>query len=354
MQGPPGVGRRPAEGTGGDKGGVSASHRAHASRTPELDSERVGRTPCGPGRRFIRTRGGPRKLVVGTDLLAGADPRPDRRSRAARTALRERNEARCRRILDASTPLEIGDLPWGEGCPPLASAVIETLVYMRDVEGFTDRYLVGLAAHRTTLGDPLIRRFLDVWRTEEAGHTAALERFLDWYGRAHSVDIPTRQPPPAATATWYERALAHVGGLFGATVAAAHMTWGAANELLTLNGYRLLADRCRHPLLAELLRRIAAQEARHFSFYFLQAEWRLASSRLIRTAVHRVLSRAWTPVGIGEGFKTPGEFARVLRFLGDGDDGRRTITRMDNRFAALPGLDGLRIYSSAATSLAAA
>lgn len=262
-------------------------------------------------------------------------------------AMRDRNEARCQRILDRSAPLEVDDLDW-DTCNDvsLEQSVIETLVYMRDVEGFTDRDLVGLTAHRTTLSDPIIRRFLDIWRTEERGHADAIDRFLCWYGERHGQRIPPRQLPPPAVARSSERALARLGGPVGTVVAAAHMTWGAANELLTLNGYRILADRCGHTLLADLLRRIAAQEARHFSFYLLQAEWRLGSSQLARIALRRVLSRAWTPVGIGEGYKSATEFARVLDYLGDGDDGRQLLLRMDRRFSALPGMSCLRIFET--------
>ncbi|HUR78076.1 MAG TPA: hypothetical protein VMZ22_09015 [Acidimicrobiales bacterium] len=284
-----------------------------------------------------------------TALTTSTHRRP---TRHALGALRHRNESRCAAILETSSALPIDDLPWGETSPTVDAEVINTLVYMRDVEGFTDRYLVGLAAHRTTLGDRLIGPFLDKWRREEAGHTAALERFLRWYEPHHDANVPERQMPPPAEAAWHERVLAHVGGTFGATVAAAHMTWGAANELLTLNGYRLLADRCAHPLLASMLRRIAAQESRHYSFYLLQAEWRLASSRVARIALRQVLQHAWTPVGIGEGYKSADEFARVLRYLATGPEGSGLLRRMDNRFAALPGLGDLRIFTAAAEALA--
>lgn len=270
-----------------------------------------------------------------------------------RGALRRHNEARCARIVDSAAPLVVDDLAWDAvGSVELDDGVLASLVYMRDVEGFTDRDLVGLTAHRTTLGDPLIRRFLAIWRAEEAGHTQAIDTFLVRYGAARSVAIPSRQLPPPAVAPWRERVLARIGGPVGDVVAAAHMAWGAANELLTLNGYRLLADRCDHPLLAELLRRIAAQEARHYSFYLLQAEWRLAASRAARAALPRVLRRTWTPVGVGEGYKQPAEFAAVLAYLGAGEDGEAAIARMDRRFAALPGFDGLQIYRRARASLA--
>jgi hypothetical protein len=127
------------------------------------------------------------------------------------------------------------------------------------------------------------------------------------------------------------------------------MAWGAANELLTMNGYRILADQCGHPMLAEMLRRIAAQESRHYSFYLLQAEWRLADSRLARFVLPRILDGSWTPVGVGDGYKTAEEFQRVLAVLNARPESEKIIDRMDRRFAALPGFERLRIYRQAAT-----
>lgn len=276
------------------------------------------------------------------------------RSRSSWRDVRARNEARCTRILDTAAALEVDDLAWDDvGAVVLDDRVIRSLVYMRDVEGFTDRYLVGLAAHRTTLGDRLIGRFLDLWRTEEAGHARALDLYLRRYGAARGVAIAPRQLPPPAVAAAHERLIAHVGGPVGRVVAAGHMAWGAANELLTLNGYRLLAARCGDPVLVALLDRIAAQEARHYSFYLLQAEWRLARSAAARTVLRRVLRGAWTPVGVGDGFKTAQEFADVAAYLASGVDGQRAVHRMDRRFSALPGFGELRIYERAASPMMA-
>jgi hypothetical protein len=225
---------------------------------------------------------------------------------------------------------------------------------MRDVEGFTDTYVVGLAAHKTTLADPIVRDFLAVWQAEELVHSEAIARFLDAYADATGVTVASRLAAPIRDVRRHERALARIGGPVGTVVAAAHMTWGAANELLTMNGYRLLADECGHPMLAELLRRIAAQEARHYSFYLLQAEWRLASSSLARFMLPRLMDGSWTPVGVGDGFKTRDEFQRVLDVLGRQTQSTRVIDRMDRRFAALPGLGRLRIYRDATSPSRAA
>jgi rubrerythrin len=263
------------------------------------------------------------------------------------------NEQRCRRLLERSELLAYDDLDWTTvGDHELAPGVIDTLVYMRDVEGFTDSYVVGLAAHRTTLADPLVRDFLTAWQAEEAVHAEAIGHFLEVYAEAHRIDIPMRAASPTPKVPAYERALARIGGPVGRLVGAAHMAWGAANEQLTMNGYRLLADQCDHPVLADLLRRIAAQESRHYSFYLLQAEWRLASSRLARFVLPRFLDGTWTPVGVGDGYKTDAEFRRVLEVLTARPESERIIDRMDRRFAALPGFDRLRIYRDAVAAAA--
>jgi rubrerythrin len=240
----------------------------------------------------------------------------------------------------------IGDRPVSEG-------VLETLVYMRDVEGFTDSYVVGLGAHKNTLRDPTVAAFLEVWQAEEAAHSRAIDAFLTSYAAATGVAVPSPAVAPVPQVPTYERVLAQLGGPVGRLVTAAHMTWGAANELLTMNGYRLLADQCEHPVLAELLRRIAAQESRHYSFYLLQAQWRLAESRLARTVIARIMGGSWTPVGVGDGYKTSDEFQRVLAVLISRPESEKIIDRMDSRFSQLPGLERLRIFRAAAIPIAA-
>ncbi|MDQ6696109.1 MAG: ferritin-like domain-containing protein [Actinomycetota bacterium] len=266
-------------------------------------------------------------------------------------SLRENNERRCRHLLDRSELLAVNDLDWSHvGAHELAPGVIDTLVYMRDVEGFTGSYLVGLGAHRTTLADPLVATFFGVWEAEEAEHASTIGRFLNEYASERGIKIAPPQTAKAPRVAMYKRVLTRIGGPFGRLVATAHMTWGAANELLTMNGYRLLADQCEHPVLAEILRRIADQESRHYSFYLLQAQWRLASSWLARRVLPRFFGGAWTPVGVGAGYKTLEEFQRVLAVLHERPETRRVIDRMDRRFASLPGFGGLHIFRTASVA----
>lgn len=260
--------------------------------------------------------------------------------------LRDNNERRSARLLARSELLDTSGLEWGGvGEHPVAPAVIECLVYMRDVEAFTNRYLTGLVAHPATLADPLVSAFLPIWQAEEGAHADALSRYLYRYAARTGTTIPAAQAPPPVPAS--ERWLVAATRPVGHVVTAAHMLWGAANELLTMTGYRLLAARCGEPTLAELLRRIAAQESRHYAFYRLQAEWRLAASRLGRAVLPRIMRRAWTPVGVGDGFKARGEFDRVLAFLSTDERGRAAAETMDGAFRRLPGCGELRIFHTA-------
>ena len=114
-----------------------------------------------------------------------------------RRALRAQNEARCERLVARSALLEVDDLAWHEvGSQPVDDRVLACLVYMRDVEGFTDRDFVGVVAHPNTLGDPLIARFLAAWRSEEAAHARAIDRYLTTYAERQGAVLPTMQRPP--------------------------------------------------------------------------------------------------------------------------------------------------------------
>jgi hypothetical protein len=138
--------------------------------------------------------------------------------------VRDRNEKRCERILEGADPMDGSDVDWGRVASyDLDADTIGCLVYMRDVEAFVDRELVGLPGHPNTVGDPLIRRFLDVWRAEEHGHATVLARFLDTYAADRGVAVPARQPTPLAEPSRMERALVHIGGPIADTVTAS--TW---------------------------------------------------------------------------------------------------------------------------------
>jgi len=263
-----------------------------------------------------------------------------------RNDLRADNERRCERLLRRSSLLDTDGIEWGAvGRRRVSDDVLACLVYMRDVEAFTNRYLDGIVAHPNTLADPLISEFLPIWQREEGAHANALAAYLDRYAAATGHALPALQPAPPLKRS--ERWLVALTHPVGHVVTAAHMTWGAANELLTMTGYRLLARRCGDPVLTDLLQRIAAQESRHYGFYRLQAEWRLAESGLARRVLTWIMRRSWTPVGVGDGFKRPDEFDRVLRFLASDQRGRDAAVQMDGAMGRLPGCSRLQIFERA-------
>ena len=259
------------------------------------------------------------------------------------------NERRCARLVAKSALLDTRDIRW-EDAPAveLDDEAIACLVYMRDVEGFTNRDLTGFAGHPATLADPLIAEFLHAWRAEEAEHARALGLFLDSYCAGRDRPVPPMQPAPSSTPPLSERLLVTLSRPVGHVVTAAHMTWGALNELLTMTGYRLLARRCAHPLLDQLLARIAAQESRHYSFYLLQAEWRLHASRLARGVLPALIRRSWTPVGVGGDYKQPAEFDQVMTYLAGGAAGHDVVRALDRKVGRLPGFAGVQPFAAAA------
>lgn len=100
---------------------------------------------------------------------------------------------------------------------------------------------------------------------------------IDAYvGRSRAVDraaidwaaVPRYPVPPEAL-----RAIRFMPDIESHTIifCAVHRTWGAINELTALTGYRRLAALTDHPVLADLLERIALDESRHFFFYYPHA-----------------------------------------------------------------------------------
>jgi hypothetical protein len=131
---------------------------------------------------------------------------------------------------------------------------------------------------------------------------------------------------------------------------AVHMTWGAVNEWTTQAGYARLAQRCDHPVLAEMLRRIMRQEGRHIDFYAAQATKRLSNNRRAQWLTRQALTRFWAPVG-SDVMPEP-EVRHLISYLFGGDDGKAMAARIDRRIDTLPGLAGLDLIENARLSLA--
>lgn len=251
------------------------------------------------------------------------------------------------------TPKYVDTIPWDDVANhELKAEFIPVLVYMRDVEKFTEVFYKELRLTPTGR-DPIIRRFMEKWSVEENLHGELINRFLIEAG------IP-------ASDKWYEEAKENipvsyrisskvsslVSNCFGKDFSAVHMTWGAINELTTLSGYRRLWELAKHPVLEYLLKAIAREEATHSFFYWSLARMKLERSNKAQELTKFIVNRFWTPVG--EGIKTKNESHYVLQTLFNGLEGVKAMdTYVNRRIAELPGLADMRRiteYVAAATN----
>jgi rubrerythrin len=265
------------------------------------------------------------------------------------------------RYLRASAKVDLTGIAWERiGEHPLSPAEVRTLTYMMDIESHTVVYLRDLLATRAAF-QPDVTAFLSCWVYEELWHGEAISRFLGEAG--HPVgsdgDLPTIDAPLPSRLernTWIRRSLgrgatlAHLGTMAGSRLLgedfiAVHMTWGAVNELSTLNGYQRLIATTEHPVLVELLKRIIKDERRHFAFYRAQARMRLADSRRARTVTRWAMDHLWAPVGTGVRPQSETDFA--IGYLFDGPDGAAAIEDMDATVRELPGFADAHLFRDA-------
>jgi hypothetical protein len=243
--------------------------------------------------------------------------------------------------LGRSGALDLSAIEWAE-VPrhPVTPETIRTLRYMQDIESHTIVYLRSLLATRA-IDDPDVARFLACWVYEETFHGLALERFLAAAG--HPIGpraTPRGYEPPVR---WLEARTTALLSRLWPDFCAVHMVWGAINELTTLTGYRRLAARAGHPVLTSLLERITLDEARHFFFYYRQAELRLrrpAAARIARLLVDRF----WAPVG--SGVQPSGELVFMAGYLFAGSRGRAAAHRADETIRKLPGFATVRLLEN--------
>src|SRR5207247_5849133 len=183
---------------------------------------------------------------------------------------------------------------------------------------------------RRAMDDPEVATFLACWFYEETFPGRALARVLAAAG--HPVT-----PRPRSRESFFQwaeaRATAVVARLWPDFVGV-HMAWGAINELTTLIGYQRLSQVAGHPVLSELLARITRDESRHFSFYYREAERRLARPGAARVA-RFLVDRFWAPVG--SRVQPDEEVSFLTRYLMTGEEGRCAARRVDGQIRKLPG-----------------
>lgn len=224
---------------------------------------------------------------------------------------------------------------------PLPPETLRTLRYMADVEYHTVCYLRDLLttpSHK----EPEIGAFMTMWNREEFWHGEALAAVLGKHGITLDFD---ELKANRVKLGWKDRLdpikQSLMGGLVGHDFVAVHMSWGAVNEWSANAAYLRLAKQQNHPVLGELLKRIAAQETKHVAFYASQARARLADSKKAQVITRFALRKFWRPVG--SGISPDSEVEHVMGALFAGAEGRKLIQDVDSHIAKLPGMAGLRI-----------
>lgn len=244
------------------------------------------------------------------------------------------------RYAESAAPVQTGDLDMSDFAErPLSPDTLRVLRYMCDVESHTVCYLRDMLltpGHK----DPQVTAFLTMWNYEEYWHGEVLADVLTAHGiatgDAHVRSVRLRQGWKDKTDPLVQ---AMAANLIGEAFVATHMTWGAVNEWLTHTGYTRLAAIEDHPVLTELLSRIARQETRHIAFYTTQARHRLGNSALARRITRWALAHRWRPVGAT--IMPTAEVRHLIRHLLGGPDGLAAARRIDAKIDTLPGLAGL-------------
>jgi hypothetical protein len=236
----------------------------------------------------------------------------------------------------------VNNIRWNEiKNHPVNPAFVPVLIYMRDIEYFTDMYYQEL--RRTPTGkDPVIKKFMDRWSIEELHHGNLLNRFLEEAGVATGKNWQveaTRKIPRLYKIGSY--LVDHASRPFGKHFHGAHMVWGAINEITAMNAYRRLSDLAQHPVLKQLLIGIVQEESIHSSFYWNVARVKLKETKFSRNLARFIIGKFWKPVG--QGAKPAGEANYVMATLFPGQEGLELFDqKIGNRIERLPGFLGFK------------
>jgi len=253
------------------------------------------------------------------------------------------------KLIQRSARLGIDDIDFGAfRSQPLDPNALRCLRYMHDVEGHTICYLRDLLvtrAHR----DPVITAFLACWSYEEYWHGEALGRVLEAHGELSGPERLASMRQQLSRVDSLRPVVFCAISAVTKHLPAVHMAWGAVNEWSTQTGYARLAEKARHPVLSELLRRIMRQEGRHIDFYGSEAARRLGSSRTARRLTRSALRRYWGPVG--SGVMPKAEIRFLASYLFGDEQGQEAARRIDRQIDRLPGLAGLHLLETGVTEL---
>lgn len=106
-----------------------------------------------------------------------------------------------------------------------------------------------------------------------------------------------------------------------------------------MQAYEEVIRQTNNPVLAELFRRIAKQERRHFAYYFNQARDRLTDNRANQRFCRFIARHFYAPVG--SGVKTDAQSAEIVARLFPNERIFEVMSYIERRMAQLPGMAGL-------------
>ena len=241
-----------------------------------------------------------------------------------------------------SQRVEIEDLDWDLARKHgLTEREVESLKFFADIESQTVYYFLEVAKLQVAR-DPELLTFLTMWNYEEYFHSHAITRLMQECG-VHvesATDRSTRIRAGARfRAKFEDLAQTLMSKLVPKRFVALWMFWGALQECLTTQAYEEIIRTTKNPVLAEMFRRIAKQERRHFAYYFNQARDRLADNKRAQKFCRAIVRRYYAPVG--SGVKHPAQAAAMVAGLFPGERIFEVMSYIEKRMAQLPGMTDL-------------
>jgi rubrerythrin len=235
-----------------------------------------------------------------------------------------------------SRKVDISDIDLSQAAEyPTTDDEVRALSYMCDIESHTIVYLRAIL-NTCAVEDPQTTSFLSCWAYEEFFHGHTIRQFLDAIGAPVSATRMLEVQKASSFTEWLKELGSSILCRFSRHFHGAYLTYGAISELSTLEGYGVLAKRTQNPILAEVVRRLAKDERRHFSFYYNKARLEL-QARNAQRLTNFVIRHFWLPVG--GGVKPDSEVSWILSFILGDPDGAEIASRIDTTISKLPGME---------------
>ncbi len=247
------------------------------------------------------------------------------------------------KYLRNSRKVDISDIDLSQAARyPVSDGEVRALTYMCDIESHTVVYLRAIL-NTCAIEDPQTTSFLSCWAYEEFFHGRTIRQFLDAIGAPVSATRMLEVQQASSFTEWLKELGSSILCRFSRHFHGAYLTYGAISELSTLEGYGVMAQRTQNPVLAEIVRRLAKDERRHFSFYYNKARLELRA-RNAQRLTNFVIRHFWLPVG--GGVKSDSEVSWILSFILGNPEGAEIARRIDTTIAKLPGLEWFDRMSS--------